>query len=144
MNCSWPAPRSIEIKWNLVFWDFMLWLMSPTEIYWFGVVHEKVDLILFQKMYDIPSLGRFIWTTCFAQLDGFLKFFKKLTVFSVSTTKNSSHQTKNLGTPFFVCQSKKFSDKFFIFVPKKFADDVWRPHFVWLFSLNRPGIFGNF
>ena len=40
--------------------------MGPTEINLYGKAHVKVDFILLQKMYVIPRVGRFVWTTSFA------------------------------------------------------------------------------
>ena len=36
------------------------YVMGPTEINLYGIAHVKVDIIAGQKMYIIPSLGRFV------------------------------------------------------------------------------------
>ena len=51
-------PQSMIYYNDLVF-------MNPSKFNLIGKAHVKVDFILLQKICVIPSLGRFIWTTCF-------------------------------------------------------------------------------
>ena len=44
-----------------------IYVMSSAGIDLYGIAHVKVDFIPLQKMYIIPMLGRFVWTTCFVQ-----------------------------------------------------------------------------
>ena len=39
------------------------------EIDLHGIVHVKVDFIVFLKMYALVILGRFVWTTWFVQYE---------------------------------------------------------------------------
>ena len=45
------------------------YVMGSTQVDLYGIAHVKVDFIPLQKMYVIPRLGRFVWTTCFVQCD---------------------------------------------------------------------------
>ena len=45
------------------------YVMRSTQVDLFGIAHVKVDFILYQKMYVMPRIGRFVWTTCFVQCD---------------------------------------------------------------------------
>ena len=40
------------------------YVMGSTQVDLYGIAHVKVDFIPLQKMYVIPRLGRFVWTTC--------------------------------------------------------------------------------
>ena len=43
------------------------YVMSSPQIDLYGIAHVKVDIIPLQKMYVIPMLGRFVWTTNFVE-----------------------------------------------------------------------------
>ena len=43
------------------------YVMTSTQVDLFGIYHVKVHFIAHQKMYVIPMLGRFVWTTSFVQ-----------------------------------------------------------------------------
>ena len=43
------------------------YVMRSPGIDLYGIAHVKVDFIPLQKMYVIPILGRFVWTTSFVQ-----------------------------------------------------------------------------
>ena len=65
IDCVWPAPR-ILYQWN----SFLkFYVMGRTEIDLFGIAHVKVEFIPVLKIYTIPILGRFVWSTNFVQCD---------------------------------------------------------------------------
>ena len=43
------------------------YVMGSPQIDLYDIAHVKVDFIALQKMYVIPMLGRFVWTTSFVQ-----------------------------------------------------------------------------
>ena len=43
------------------------YVMRSPGIDLYGIAHVKVDFIPLQKMYVIPILGRFVWTSSFVQ-----------------------------------------------------------------------------
>ena len=44
------------------------YVMGSTQVDLYGIAHVKVDFIPLQKMYVIPRLGGFVWTTMWAVL----------------------------------------------------------------------------
>ena len=46
------------------------YVMISTQVDLFGIYHVKVHFIAHQKMYVIPMLGRFVWTTILYNVKG--------------------------------------------------------------------------
>ena len=57
------------------------YVMTSTQVDLFGIAHEKVEFILPRKMYVMPRIGRFVWTTCFGQCGAPRVAPKSLTTF---------------------------------------------------------------
>ena len=45
----------------------IFYVMGPAEIHLYGIADVKEDFIALPKMYVIPRVGKFVWTTGFAQ-----------------------------------------------------------------------------
>ena len=54
------------------------YVMRSPGIDLYGIAHVKVDFIPLQKMYVIPILGRFVWTTSFVQCVFRIQFRSKI------------------------------------------------------------------
>ena len=55
--------------------------MASTEIDLFGIVHVKVEFIPVLKIYTIPILGRFVWSTNFVRSDNRISYDMLLSYF---------------------------------------------------------------
>ena len=60
LNLSKTTPQNSFLK---------FYVMGSTEINLYGIAHVKVDIIPPPKRYVMPRLGRFDWTSCFAQCE---------------------------------------------------------------------------
>ena len=74
------------------------YVMGSTQVDLYGIAHVKVDFISLQKMYVIPRLGRFVWTTRFVQCGCnrlVVNIFRKTVCFG--TISNANWKLSDIG-----------------------------------------------
>ena len=74
------------------------YVMTSPEIDLYGIAHVKVDFIPLQKMYVIPILGRFVWTTYFVQCAALSQRSQRLIGFWWWTKRHAWHHTLDMSS----------------------------------------------